>query len=254
MSEHAHALMPAEWPRDGYVGRATSGKVGMWVFLLSDALMFAGFLLSYGILRGASHGYAITETLLGKVGDRVDYWQCTPQVAAAVGCIPEPGLGVGFTAVLTFILICSSVSMVMAYGACVERDHRGMERWFVATIVGGILFLCGQYQEYFGITSLLGHGLTNEGLNFGQSAYASTFFIVTSFHGAHVFSGVTYLSVIFTRVKLGKYDDGNYNHIEIVGLFWHFVDLIWILVFTLIYLIPPEPLSVIYSINHLIPF
>ena len=85
-----------------------------------------------------------------------------------------------------------------------------------------------------------GHGLVHEGLTFGASHYATTFYCITSFHGMHVFSGVTYLSIVLIRLKMGKYDDGNYNHLEVAGLFWHFVDLIWILVFTLVYLIPLE--------------
>ena len=102
------------------------------------------------------------------------------------------------------------------------------------TILGGVLFLFGQYQEYFGI---VGHGLVHEGLRFGGSAYANTFYITTSFHGLHVFTGVCYLTAMFVRALMGKYDHGNHNHIEICGLFWHFVDLVWILVFTFIYLL-----------------
>ena len=80
-------------------------------------------------------------------------------------------------------------------------------------------------------------GLTQEGLVFGRSAYATTFYLITSFHGAHVTTGVIYLTVMLIRSMMGKYDNGNHNHIEIVGLFWHFVDLVWILVFTFIYLL-----------------
>src|SRR5262249_38952122 len=85
------------------------------------------------------------------------------------------------------------------------------------TILGGALFLCGQYKEYFGIG---GPGLIEEGLVFGHSAYASTFYVITSFHGCHVATGVLYLSVILIRSLMGKYDGGRHNHIEIVGLFW----------------------------------
>src|SRR5262249_1650359 len=96
--------------------------------------------------------------------------------------------------------------------------------------LGGALFLCGQAKEYT--------ELSEKGLHFGASAYASTFYVITSFHGFHVFSGTTYLIIMLIRSAMGKYDNGNYNHIEIVGLFWHFVDLIWILVFTFVYLVP----------------
>jgi heme/copper-type cytochrome/quinol oxidase subunit 3 len=222
-AEHAHhKLMPGDWPADAHYGTATSGKIGMWIFLLSDALTFAGLLLAYAILRGGSARW-----------------------------IPEgaPILGLKFTAVLTFLLICSSVTMVLAFAAAVERDRKATVKFLCLTILGGLLFLCGQFKEYFGI-EWLGHlvggnigeqiatGLTDEGLIFGKSHYATTFYLITSFHGAHVFSGCTYLTVIMIRTAMGKYDDGNYNHVEIVGLFWHFVDLIWILVFTFVYLIP----------------
>ncbi len=224
-AHHHHALMPEDWPVDDHYGKATAGKVGMWIFLLSDALTFAGFLLAYAILRGSSAQW-----------------------------IPDgqPALGINFTAVLTFLLICSSVSMVMAYAAVVEKNRASAVKWLCLTILGGALFLCGQYKEYFGMSMLghamegiwptaghwLTHGLIPEGLTFGSSHYATTFYCVTAFHGMHVFSGVTYLTVIMIRTARGCYDDGNYNHIEICGLFWHFVDLIWILVFTFIYLIP----------------
>ena len=228
---HHHKLMPADWPEDSHYGKATAGKLGMWVFLLSDALTFAGFLLGYAILRGGT-----------------DQW------------IPEglPELGINFTAMLTFLLICSSVTMVLAYGAVVEKKRDEALKYLGLTILGGALFLCGQYKEYFGLELLgsivsnfhadwgawVAEGLTDEGLFFGTfggsfySAYGSTFYLITAFHGMHVFTGVCYLIVIFIRTWMGKYDDGDYNQVEICGLFWHFVDLIWILVFTFIYLIP----------------
>lgn len=209
---HHHELFPKDYPVDTHVGQASMGKVGMWIFLLSDAFSFGGLLLAYGILRGG----------------------------AAVWRQPgEPELGINFTAGLTFLLICSSVTMVLAYAACVERDRKGLVKWLALTVLGGALFLCGQMQEYFGAFSFIfgHHGLVHEGLIFGHSHRATTFYCITSFHGMHVFTGVCYLSVMLIRSMMGKYDDGNYNHIEIAGLFWHFVDLIWILVFTFVYLI-----------------
>lgn len=221
---HDHRLRPEDWPEDAHMGKASAGKVGMWVFLLSDALMFAGFLLSYGILRG---------------GAKV--WQCTEALAAEGACVApdgfaaEPALGINFTAGLTFLLICSSVTMVLAFAAAQENDRKGMVKFLCFTIVGGVLFLSGQYHEYFGI---VGHGLVPEGLLFGHSPYATTFYLITAFHGCHVFSGVVYLTIIMLRARKGDFDDGFTSEVELVGLFWHFVDLIWILVFTLVYLIP----------------
>ena len=203
-----------QWPEDAWVGNASLGKVGMWVFLLSDALTFAGFLLAYGILRGGADQWVMP-------GEPIEF-------------------GINFTAGLTFLLICSSVTMVMAYASCVEDDRKSATKWLFATAFGGTLFLCGQMQEYFGAFEFIFNheGLIADGLIFGNSHRASTFYLITGFHGLHVLTGTVYLYIMAFRTMMGKYDGGNYNHIEICGLFWHFVDLIWILVFTFIYLIP----------------
>lgn len=199
----------------------------MWIFLLSDAFSFSGLLMAYGILRGSS-----------------EIWACTPGVLeklTAIGrtCGPVvPEFGIPFTAALTFLLICSSVTMVLAHAAAVEGNRKGILFFLGLTILGGLLFLLGQYQEYFGLFHFLGHGLTNEGLNFGETHYATTFYLITSFHGLHVATGVLILIIMFIRTLMGKYDGGNHDHIEVAGLFWHFVDFVWILVFTFIYLIP----------------
>jgi cytochrome c oxidase subunit 3 len=212
--DHHDELPFDQWPEDPHTGRASLGKIGMWVFLLSDALTFAGFLLAYGILRGGADQWIMP-------GEPVEF-------------------GINFTAGLTFLLICSSVTMVMAYASCVEGDRKNATRWLFATAFGGVLFLCGQAQEYFGAFEFIFHhqGLIADGLIFGNSHRASTFYLVTAFHGFHVLTGTVYLFIMAFRTAMGKYDGGNYNHLEICGLFWHFVDLIWILVFTFIYLIP----------------
>jgi cytochrome c oxidase subunit 3 len=240
---HEHRTRPEDWPGESMVGNATSGKVGMWIFLLSDALMFAGFLLAYGIIRGGSAIWACTEEL-------VEAGKCLPPVcsefAQSLGAVcaengrflEEPTLGINFTAGLTFLLICSSVTMVLALSYCKEGDRKNTVKYLAMTTVGGMLFLCGQYYEYFGIFGF--HGLIAHGLTFGHSAYATTFFMITAFHGMHVFSGVVYLAISTYRATQGRFDDGYTSEVEILGLFWHFVDLIWILVFTLIYLVPNE--------------
>jgi heme/copper-type cytochrome/quinol oxidase subunit 3 len=208
-ADHADHHGPIEWPPDQQFGLASPGKLAMWFFLLSDSFSFGGLLLAYGILRGGA-----------------DVWHDP--------ALHEPMLGINFTAALTFLLICSSVTMVMAHASAVEGNRRKTSMYLALTLLGGVLFLCGQYQEYFGI---VGHGLISEGLVFGQSAYASTFYITTSFHGAHVFTGVMLLTIALVRSLMGKYDHGNHDGIEIIALFWHFVDLVWILVFTFIYLL-----------------
>lgn len=190
---------------DAHYGEATPGKIGMWIFLLSDANMFAGLLLAYGVLRAGS-----------------EVWRPPDQ----------PELGINFTAGLTFLLICSSVTMVLAHAAMADGDRRKAARLLLLTALGGMLFLAGQYHEYFGIWH---PGLSEQGLAFGSSAYASTFYVTTGFHGAHVLSGVVLLLLTALSAQRGK---ASARDVEAVGLFWHFVDLVWILVFTLIYLIP----------------
>jgi len=228
-AEHGeHHDGPLEWPEEVAVGKATVAKVGMWIFLLSDALMFAGFLLAYGIMRGGSASVTAAD------GTILSAWRCTEAVSAVTGCAIEPTLGINFTAGLTFLLICSSVTMVLSFAAASDGDNKGAMRYLGLTIIGGLLFLVGQYEEYFGI---FGHGLTNEGLTFAKSHYANTFYMITSFHGMHVATGVLIMIITYIRYAMGKYKPGDTNHLEVVGLFWHFVDLVWILVFTFVYLL-----------------
>src|SRR5690349_21611216 len=153
-AEHAEHHGPMEWPDDPQYGKASAGKIAMWLFLCSDAFSFGGLLLAYGILRGGSKVWPPDATL------------------------NEPKLGINFTAGLTFLLICSSVTMVLAHAAAVEGNRKELVRYLGLTALGGVLFLCGQYQEYFGIWS---EGLTHEGLVFGHSHYATTFYMITSF-------------------------------------------------------------------------
>ncbi|MCG5054363.1 MAG: cytochrome c oxidase subunit 3 [Myxococcales bacterium] len=199
---------PRRWPDDPYVGRASALKVGMWVFLLSDGFSFAGLLLTYGILRAAS----VT-------------WQPAG----------EPDFGLTFTAGLTFLLICSSLTMVMALAACREGKRGKTLLHLGLTMLGGGLFLCGQYHEYFGIG---GPGLLAHGLRFSQSHRATTFYVITGFHGLHVATGLLLLGMSFVRTARTRNALTNADALETTGLFWHFVDLVWILVFTFVYLIP----------------
>jgi len=183
-------------------GAATTGKVGMWIFLVTDAMTFGGLLLAYGILR---------------IGNKA--W-------------PNPSaiLGIPFTAFMTFVLIVSSLTMVLALDAAKHQDRLGAVKWLVATAGGGIFFLFGQVYEY--------RHLIHEGFTLPAGNFPATFYVVTSFHGAHVFTGVCYLLVTAFGVFRGRHLENNANFVEITGLFWHFVDLVWILVFTFVYLIP----------------
>jgi cytochrome c oxidase subunit III len=199
----AHA--PVSWPVDRQYARATPGKIAMWIFLVSDAFGFSGFLLADGLLRAGS-----------------STWR-------AAG---EPELGVTFTALLTVILVLTSVTNVLGLDAAL-RGRRGRATALLwVTVLGGLLFLLGQYSEWFG---LRGPGLLQEGLVFGQSARASIFYLTTGYHGLHVVAGVLYMAIVTAGYMRGRADAG---HIEVMSLFWCFVDFVWIFVFTFLYLMP----------------
>ncbi len=200
---------PITFNEDEQFGKATPGKIAMWIFLVTDAMSFSGFLLAYGVLRS-----------------QMDW----PNPVDALG-------GVFLSGLMTFLLICSSVSMVMAVDCCKLKDRDGMLKWLGLTIAGGIVFLMLQVYEYQHIIYDLGITFTSFHDGSATGLFGTTFFSITGFHGLHVFTGVCYLIWEYTRAKAGHYDNGDINRLEIVGLFWHFVDLVWILVFTFVYLL-----------------
>lgn len=206
MAEHAHhSSNPLIGGKDPQFAYATPGKIGMWIFLVTDAFSFSGFLITYGWMRS-----------------KFDW--------------PNPAeyLGITLSGIATFILICSSVSMVLSIDACKRRDRKGMLNWLLATILGGAIFLGVQAYEY---THLYSQGIQLAYFKDGTNLFGSTFYMVTGFHGLHVLTGVIYLICEYIQAHKGRYDNGDYNRLEILGLFWHFVDLVWILVFTFIYLL-----------------
>jgi cytochrome c oxidase subunit 3 len=196
---------PAEWPVDVQYGRATPGKIAMWIFLISDAFGFTGFLVANGLYRAGSSN-----------------WQ-------APG---EPALGVTFTALLTALLIVTSLTNVLGLWAARQGRRTLATALLWTTVLGGLLFLLGQYSEWFG---LHGPGLVQEGLIFGHSARASIFYVTTGYHGLHVLAGVVYMAIVTAGYGLGRVDAG---HIEVMSLFWCFVDFVWVFVFTFLYLLP----------------
>ena len=178
------------------------GKVGMWLFLVSDALTFGALLCAYGALRMGSTDWPV----------------------------PSQVLDVPLTAFNTFVLVCSSLTMVKALSAIRHGDVKGLQKFILLTALGGVIFLSIQAYEYH-------HLLFVEGLRLRNSLFCATFFSLTTFHGAHVFSGVIYLLVIFWRSRKGDFTAAVNHRVEVAGLYWHFVDLVWILVFTFVYLL-----------------
>lgn len=202
---HHHSTNPLIGGVDPQFARATPGKIGMWIFLTTDAMSFSGFLIAYAWMR-----------------TKMDW--------------PNPAdhLGIFLSGIATFLLICSSVSMVLAIDACKARNRNGMLNWLLVTIIGGATFLGIQAYEY---THLVHQGVTLISFTKGTALFGSTFYMITGFHGLHVATGVGYLIWEYINARNGHYDNGDYNRLEILGLFWHFVDLVWILVFTFIYLL-----------------
>jgi heme/copper-type cytochrome/quinol oxidase subunit 3 len=204
---HGNYAGPSRPRSPDVFGKASHGKIGMWLYLMTDAMTFAGFLLGYALLRV-----------------RIETW-------------PKPSeiLGIALSTLMTTILIISSVTLVIAQAKGEAKDRKGLIRYLLFTILGGICFLGMQAYEYTHLFHAFNMSLANFGG--GHPLFASTFFVITGFHGLHVLVGVIYLTVILGRAMAGKYDNGHCNEVEICGLFWHFVDLVWILVFTFMYLI-----------------
>jgi cytochrome c oxidase subunit 3 len=197
------------YPDDEQFGKASPGKIGMWIFLGTDAMSFSGLLIAYGIIRAIAFDWPT-------------------DVVNALG-------GVELSGFMTFLLVCSSVSMVLSIDACKLRDRKKMLMWLGLTVAGGASFLGLQVYEY-------GHLMNDMGMTFsnyehGNNLFSSTFYAITGFHGLHVLAGTIYLACMWVKAYNGEFDKGDYNLLEIAGLFWHFVDLVWILVFTFVYLI-----------------
>lgn len=200
------------------------GKLMMWYFLMSDAFTFGAFLISYGTIR-----FSATS------------WPDPNEVFQSF-----PGLGSGFpllfVSLMTFILIISSVTMVLAVQAGHRMDRKGVVVNLVWTIIGGLAFLGCQAWEW---THLFHEGAwwgSNPFLNADGTAastnFTNFFFTITGFHGFHVLSGVVINVIMLIMTMKGVFDDrGHYLMIEKAGLYWHFVDLVWVFVFTCFYLL-----------------
>ncbi|MGH7475810.1 MAG: cytochrome c oxidase subunit 3 [Longimicrobiales bacterium] len=194
-------------------------KLGMWVFLLSEIMFFTSLIGAYIILRFAHPDH-----------------------------FAEPGqvLNVPLTALNTFILICSSVTMVKAFAAIENGDQQGLKRWLVGTALLGMVFVGIQGIEYYKLAqegfvpmaeAYAAHGRQGGETVLGGPLYGSTFYTMTGFHGAHVSIGVLCLWFVAWRAFRGKYSVQSHGGVEILGLYWHFVDLVWIILFTIVYLI-----------------
>ncbi len=234
---------------------ASYGKLMMWFFLLSDAFSFSGLLIAYGLIRFEHPAYT------GSPADFVAsdaYWPIPEKIYNAFPFFHGIDLPLVFVGLMTFILIMSSVTMVLAVEAGHRKDRKDVEKWMLWTILGGITFLGCQAWEWThfivgtdeGATRTVWNYISNSwetttiyGANlrvneYGPAPFANLFFFITGFHGFHVFSGVLLNILIFHNAAFGVYEKrGHYEMVEKVGLYWHFVDLVWVFVFTFFYLV-----------------
>lgn len=231
--------------------KVSYGKLMMWIFLLSDAFTFSSLLIAYGVLRFSFSGNIDTP------------WPLPDMVFNHFPFAGHTHLPLFFVSLMTFILIFSSVTMVLAVEAGHRKSKGEVAKYMLYTIIGGFAFLGCQAWEW---AQFIGDGarlfknnfaLTSEGMEYAMSLklfdhyhweegfrmagappFSALFFIVTGFHGFHVFSGVVLNVIIYLNVLKGTYEKrGHYEMVEKVGLYWHFVDLVWVFVFTFFYLI-----------------
>jgi cytochrome c oxidase subunit III len=175
-----------------------SRKLGMWFFLGSEVIFFAALITAYATYRPL---------------------------------VEKPHIPIDIVAINTFLLLCSSYTMVRSLNAAQHDDQRGFKLFMLGTIVLGTVFVIIQGVEY---NTLINH----EGVTPSAGMFGTTFFGLTGFHGAHVVLGVIWLLIVLAKGMGGAYNSQNYLHVELAGLYWHFVDLVWVILFTLIYLIP----------------
>jgi len=203
-SSRVEELTMSEW--DGGVLPYSVGhkKLGMWLFIVSDALTFSALLMGYSYLRVATPHWPTPFHL----------W---PSIA--------------FSTLMTFCLLSSSLTMVLAVNASFRQDRAGTVRWILATMLGGLAFMILHLKEW---NTLIHEGVTLVSNPWGTPLFGATFFGITGLHMFHVFTGVLYLAGIAIGVAKGRFTA---EHVEVCGLYWHFVDLVWMFVFPLVYLL-----------------
>jgi heme/copper-type cytochrome/quinol oxidase subunit 3 len=176
-------------------------KMAMWVFIGSECMFFGSLIATYLAYEGKS----------------------------VAGPTPREILNIPLTSVSTFVLLMSSLAMVLALDA-VQRDDLKMSKVWIAAVMGlGGLFLAGQVYEF--------NHFYHEGLTLQANLFGATFFVLTGFHGAHVTVGVLWMATLLVLMFLGRIGPERSIDVEVAGLYWHFVDVVWIVIFTVVYLI-----------------
>jgi len=198
------AAVGSVWDGGGSPYKVNSKKFGMWLFIISDALTFSALLMAYTYLRLSTAEW------------------------------PKPfhfSPSIIFSSVMTFCLLSSSLTMVMGVRAMHHGNRKATVRWILATIAGGLAFVILHMTEWLNLIN--NEHMTPFSNEWGEPLFGATFFGITGLHMTHVIIGVIYLSIITIAVSRGKF---KYEDVEVAGLYWHFVDLVWMFVFPLVYL------------------
>ncbi len=190
-----------------------SRKLAFWTFIGSECLLFGTLIATYMVYKDAS---------------RVGPYPHEPWTRPD-GTVVEGILNIPLTTASTFVLLLSSLFMVLALSAVQRGNRSGGRNWLLGTAGLGALFLAAQVYEF--------NHFYHEGLKLSTNLFGATFFTLTGFHGAHVTAGVIYLLTLAFLVHRGRIGPEKSVTVEIAGLYWHFVDVIWIVIFPLVYLI-----------------
>ncbi len=218
--------LASDWASDQRAFKRVSwGKAMMWIFLLSDTFVFGCFLLAY---------------MTARMSTTVPWPNPSEVFALHVGDVNMPLL---LIAIMTFVLISSSGTMAMAVNFGYRRDRVRTALLLLLTALLGLTFVGMQAFEW---AKLISEGVRPWGNPWGAEQFGASFFMITGFHGTHVSIGVIFLAIVARKVYRGDYDTGapgfftsrkgGYENVEIMGLYWHFVDLVWVFIFAFFYL------------------
>jgi heme/copper-type cytochrome/quinol oxidase subunit 3 len=190
-------------------------KLAMWLFLGSEVFLFGGLITTYLLYKNPLPGQGpVPHNILGADGQVVQ----------------EGIFDIPFTSASSFVLLMSSLTMVLAVSAIERGDHQRLRVWLGGTALLGATFIAGQVYEFT--------AFYNEGLGFTTSRFSSAFYGLTGFHGVHVTVGIVMLMSLFFWSLRGRLPEHRSETVEVVGLYWHFVDVVWIIIFAVVYLIP----------------
>ncbi len=200
-------------------------KLAMWLFLGSECLLFGALISTYLLTKTRflteliAGNPEVTSTLPAEIVSEM-------QSAGSV----EPFFDIPFTSFSSFVLLMSSLSMVLAHSAITKGDNRNTKLWLTTTAMLGSIFIGGQVYEFT--------AFYREGLSFTGNLWGSAFYTLTGFHGIHVTVGILMLLALLVVAQRGNLNQDRAETVELVGLYWHFVDIVWVLIFTIVYLIP----------------